>query len=190
MGKRRIPTREECITGIPIVLANAKAHLVGADTLAQGEQYGFAVAHLIYALEECEKARTLGKIALGVSMAEDEIKSGLYEHKERHVGAMVKSVSTGGALLEFVAESLRESVGKRSERREAELWGEINAKHPEVLPADWPETAGDMRVRNLYVDLRDAGWGAPRTPNLRSSSAFDRQSSGCSTTLKPHISWS
>ncbi len=56
MGKRRLPTREECISGIPLMLANARAHFEAADTLAATGKYGFAVAHLVYALEESDQA--------------------------------------------------------------------------------------------------------------------------------------
>jgi hypothetical protein len=26
---------------------------------------------------------------------------------------------------------------------------------------DWPETAGSIRERNLYIDLRESGWSGP-----------------------------
>ena len=161
MAKRRIPTREECISGIPLVLANAQNHLEAADILAQAGRYGFAVAHLVYALEESEKGRTLGKIALGEPMTDETIIRGLYEHRDRHVGAMAKSWSSGGAVMDFLAESLRERVGLREQRTETERWSDVDARHPEVLPLDWPETAGSTRERNLYVDLREAGWASP-----------------------------
>lgn len=45
MAKRRIPTRQECLTGIPLVLDNAEEHLRAADLLAGAGKYGFAVAH-------------------------------------------------------------------------------------------------------------------------------------------------
>ena len=68
------------------MLDNARAHLEAADTLAGAGKYGFAVAHLVYALEESEKGRTLAKVVLGDTLAEDELYRALYHHPERHVG--------------------------------------------------------------------------------------------------------
>jgi len=161
MAKRRIPTREECFAGILPVLANATAHRDAADVLAGRGQHGFAVAHLIYALEESEKARTLAKVAIGELLTEEAIRRGLYEHKDRHVGAMAKSWSSGGAVIDFVAEDVRERVGLRPKRTNVQRWADVDARHPEVLPKDWPESAGTRRERNLYVDLREDGWSGP-----------------------------
>ena len=161
MAKRRIPTREEALVGIPQVLANATAHRDAADLLAAAGQFGFAVAHLVYAIEESEKGRTLAKIALGERLTQGEIRRGLYEHKDRHLGAMVKSASSGGAVVDFMAESLRERVGLRPRRSDAKRWADVDARHPEVLPPSWPQTAGATRERNLYVDLRGDGWSGP-----------------------------
>ena len=161
MAKRRIPTREEALAGIRPVLANATAHRDAADALAATGQFGFAVAHLVYAIEESEKARTLAKIALGEPLTKDEIRRGLYEHKDRHLGAMAKSASSGGAVVDFMAESVRERVGLRPRRSDAKRWADVDARHPEVLPPTWPQTAGATRERNLYVDLREDGWSGP-----------------------------
>jgi AbiV family abortive infection protein len=161
MAKRRLPSRDQCIAGIPVVLANAEEHLEAADVLAGAGKHGFAVAHLVYALEEGEKARTLGKVVLGEAMTEDQIRRGLYEHRDRHVGAMAKSWSSGGAVVDFLTEGLRERVGRRPVRTETERWADVDARHPEVLPVAWPETAGSTRERSLYADLREAGWMSP-----------------------------
>jgi AbiV family abortive infection protein len=161
VAKRRIPNRDECFAGILPVLANATAHRDAAEALAEAGQYGFAVAHLVYALEESEKARTLAKVAMGESLTEDEIRRGLYEHKDRHVGALAKSLSSGGAVMDFAAESLRERVGLRTKRTDAQRLAVIDARHPEVLPMDWPDSARATRERNLYVDLRESGWSGP-----------------------------
>ncbi len=99
MAKRRIPSRDQAISGIWPVLANADGHLEAADVLAAAGKHGYAVAHLVCALEEGEKARTLAKLALGEPMTEDEIRHGLYEHRNRHVGAMTKSWTAGGAVM-------------------------------------------------------------------------------------------
>ena len=161
MSKRQIPTREQCIVGIPHVLANATAHRDAADVLAAAGRHGFAVAHLIYALEESEKARTLAKVVLGENLTEDQIRRGLYEHKDRHIGAMAKSLSSGGAVIDFVAEGMRERIGLRPAKTDAQRWATIDARHPEVLPKDWPETAGAVRERSLYVDMREDRWSGP-----------------------------
>lgn len=73
--------------------------------------------------------------------------------------------------MDYLAESLRESVGLRPARTDVERWADVDAHHPEVLPLDWPETAGNTRERNLYVDLRDEGWVGPAETN---SVAVDR----------------
>jgi AbiV family abortive infection protein len=161
VAKRRVPTRDECITGIPIVLANADQHLQAADQLASAGCYGFGVAHLIYAQEEAEKARALGKIALGGAMTEDEIRRVLYDHRARHIGALAKSRSSGGAVVDFLADTLRERIGMLPSRTEAQRWVDVDARHPEILPPDWSEVAGAERERGIYVDLRDGGWTGP-----------------------------
>ncbi len=161
MTKRRLPNREEALAGVSPVLQNATAHRDAADALAAAGQHGFAVAHLVYALEESEKARTLAKLAMGVALSDEDIRRGLYEHKGRHVGAMAKSLSSGGAVIDYVAETVRERVGLRIGRTDAERWAMIDERHPEILPKNWPETAGAVRERNLYVDLREGGWSGP-----------------------------
>jgi AbiV family abortive infection protein len=162
MARRRVPTRAESLAGILPVLANATAHRDAADVLAASGYYGFAMAHLVLlALEESEKARTLAKVAIGEALSEDAIRRGLYEHKDRHVGAMAKSWSSGGAIIDLAAESLRERLRLRPARTDAQRLADIDARHPEVLPKDWPETAGSIRERNLYVDLGGTGWSEP-----------------------------
>jgi hypothetical protein len=60
-----------------------------------------------------------------------------------------------------MVESLRESVGIRPDRTAAERWADIEARHPEILPKDWADTAGTTRERSLYVDLREGRWSGP-----------------------------
>jgi AbiV family abortive infection protein len=162
MVKRRVPTREQALAGVLPVLQNADAHLGAADALATRGFIGFAVAHLVYAIEESEKARPLAKIALGESLTDAEIRSALYEHRERHLGALAKSLSAGGTVMDYLAESLRERVGLSPPRTDDERRDMINERHPDVLPSDWPETAGGVREHALYVDLRDDGWHSPQ----------------------------
>src|SRR5215471_1495508 len=61
---RRLPKPHEAFDGVPLTLANAESHLRAADLLAGAAEYGYAVSHLILALEECDKARVLGMIWL------------------------------------------------------------------------------------------------------------------------------
>lgn len=150
---RRLPTKDECRAGIPLALDNAELHLASADALAREGVWGFAVAHLIYAVEETEKARTLGKVALGVSLTDDELPDALYSHRVRHAGARNKSW-TSAAVQDFIAE-----LGRRYGKGHPEEPSEYEPA--EALPLDWDEKAGPLRERGLYVDVTEEGWSSP-----------------------------
>jgi len=162
------------------MLDSARAHLEAADILASGGKYGFAVAHLVYALEESEKGRTLAKVVLGDALSDEEIYRALYHHAERHVGALMKSWSSGAAVMDLMAEGLRERIGVRPERTEQERYDEVISRYPEVLPEDWPETAGATREQSLYVDLGEGGWASPLRAD---SSAYERLRPAVATLL-------
>jgi AbiV family abortive infection protein len=156
-----VPNDGESLTGIPIALANAQAHLDCAGLLAAAGFAGPARSFLILSMEESEKARTLGQIALGEALTESEIRGRLYSHPPRHRGALRKSWS-GGATGTYVAESLRERLGMKPERSDTDRWAAALAQHPETLPVNWPEIAGHLREAGFYVDLRDDDqWHSP-----------------------------
>jgi AbiV family abortive infection protein len=163
--KRRLPTSDEARRGIPVVLANAEQHLAAADLLVDatgGGNVGFAAAHLVLAIEEAEKARTLGQIALGDELTEKEVRERLFNHPARHRGALTKSWSSGAAMMDFLAEGLRERLGMGPSRSEEARWTDVMARHPEVLPPDWPDTAGEVREGGMYADMDDDGtWRDP-----------------------------
>jgi len=76
---------------MPLALDNADRHLDSAHALAGKQLYGPAVAHLIYAIEETEKARALGQIWLnswqrrGHGDASDgELRKRIFDHSARH----------------------------------------------------------------------------------------------------------
>ncbi len=78
--------------------------------LADAGLYGPAMAHLVYSLEEAEKARSIGQIWLNSweprrpdRPTDDELKARVFEHAPRHKAAASKS---GGVCLP--SESLRE----------------------------------------------------------------------------------
>src|SRR6266849_6523966 len=153
-GKQRVPTEEESLRGIPVALANAQTHLDCAALLAEKGFAGPARSFLILSIEESEKARTLGQIALGGPLTVSEIRARLYTHPPRYRGALRKSWSRG-ATGTYVAESLRERLRMKPERSDPDRWAAVLAQHPEALQVDWPELAGELREAGFYVDLRD-----------------------------------
>jgi AbiV family abortive infection protein len=159
--KQRVPNEEEALKGIPVALATAQAHLDCAALLAEKGFAGPARSFLILSIEESEKARTLGQIALGEPLTEPEILARLYTHRARHGGALRKSWSRG-ATGTYVAESLRERLTMKPERSDPDRWAAVLAHHPEALPVDWPELAGDLREGGFYSDLKeDDQWHGP-----------------------------
>lgn len=173
MRQRRLPTRDECVAGIPLVLENADGHVAAADALAASGHVGFATAHLILALEESEKARTLGKVAMGEPVSQAELRAAMYEYRPRHVGALGKSWTSGAIplIMEAQKERIWEKLGRAPAKTDEERWTELLARHPEVLPPDWAENAGALRERSFYVDLDERGW---TTPSDRPRADFDR----------------
>jgi AbiV family abortive infection protein len=158
---RHIPSASVALAGIPIVLNSAKDHLDCAAVLAAHGQFGPARAHLILAIEEAEKARTLGQIVLKEPLTEAEIKSRLYSHSKRHIGALRKSWSQG-PTIDYIADSLRERLRLKPTQTDAQRWESAIARHPEALPRDWPEKADELREGGLYVDLGDDDkWHSP-----------------------------
>jgi AbiV family abortive infection protein len=158
-----LPSKEECRQGIALALNNADEHFGAADLLARGGRFGFAVAHLVYALEESEKARTLGKVVIGDILTEDELRSALRDHRARHIGAVGKSWTSGAVALfmQSSKEGLLERLNQLPARAESDRWEDILAAHPEVLPEDWSEQAGPTRERGLYVDFAGTRWSSP-----------------------------
>ena len=79
------------------------------------------------------------------------------------MGAMGQVVDLGaiGIVVDTQRDYLWERLGKRPPRTDDERWREAVERHPEILPLDWPETAGPMRERSLYVDLSEKGWTSP-----------------------------
>lgn len=159
--KRRLPTDEQALSGIPVALGSASKHLECADVLAERGFTGQARSLLILSIEESEKARTLGQIALGEPLTESEALARLYTHTPRYRGALRKSWS-GGATGTYVAESLRERLRMKPKRTEAQRWSAALASHPEALPLDWADVAAVVREAGLYVDIGDDGrWHSP-----------------------------
>jgi AbiV family abortive infection protein len=149
--------------GIPLALANGDEHLAAADVLAENAKFGFAVAHLVYALEESEKARTLGKVVIGADVPAAQLRAALHEHRARHAGAVGKSRTSGATamFMEMNKQRLVERLKHMPARQEDEIWEDALAAHPEVLPEDWAEKAGTIREQSLYVDLTESGWTSP-----------------------------
>jgi AbiV family abortive infection protein len=158
---RRLPTREEAAKGIPVVLKNARAQIDRAALLADQGSFGPAVSFLILAIEETEKARTLGQMVLGEKLDETELRTRLFTHPSRYEGALWKSWSQG-PLLHLALESIREEYGLKPARSDDERLADVVAQHPEALPMDWAEKAGPMREAGFYVDLSEDGeWKSP-----------------------------
>jgi AbiV family abortive infection protein len=158
---RRVPTQPEAESGIPIALRNARAHIECAALLADHGFAGPATSFLILGIEETEKARTLGQIALGTDLTESELLARLFTHPSRYEGALWKSWSKG-SLMTWALEALREELGIKPARSEDQRLAEVIAQHPEALPLDWAAKAGQMREAGLYVDLaEDGNWTSP-----------------------------
>jgi AbiV family abortive infection protein len=163
MPRGPLPSKDECRQGIPLALNNADEHFEAADLLASSGKIGFAVAHLVYALEESEKARTLGKVVIGDTLTEDELRSALHDHRARHVGAVGKSWTSAAVTLFMQSnkEGLLERLHQLPGRTESDRWEDVLASHPEVLPEHWSEQAGPTRERSLYVDFAHTRWSSP-----------------------------
>jgi AbiV family abortive infection protein len=161
-GSRPLPTPQQAFDGVSLALANAERHLHCADLLAGEGEHGSAAAHLVLAIEETDKARVLGLRWLDEGdLTDDEARKRLFSHPPRHEAALAKSW-TSGVVWTASAEALRERLGLRVPRTDAERWADALAQHPEALPGDWPEIAGSLRESGLYVDLQDDGsWHTP-----------------------------
>jgi AbiV family abortive infection protein len=168
MGRRRtLPTAQEALDGIPLAIANAARHLDAARVLADAGLYGPAMAHLVYSLEEAEKARSIGQVWLNSweprrpdRPTDDELKARVFEHAPRHKAAASKSWASGPfwtAMSEHTRERVRLSPAQTAEQRVAMAY----AAHPESLPLDWEDKAYLIREGALYVDLREDGWHTP-----------------------------
>jgi AbiV family abortive infection protein len=158
---RQIPSASIALAGIPIVLQSAQDHLECARILAAHGHFGTARSHLILAIEEAEKARTLGQIVLKEPLTEADIRSRLYSHSTRHVGALRKSWSQG-PTIDYIADSLRERLRLKTAQTDTQRWESAIARHPEALPVDWPDKAGELREAGLYVDFGDDDqWHSP-----------------------------
>ena len=160
--KRRLPTPEEAFVGVPLALANAERHLRCGDALAETGEHGQALAHLVLSLEETDKGRVLGMLWLDEGdLTEDEARSRLFDHRTRNRATFEKSW-TSGVVWTASAEALRERLGLQASRTDEERGADAMAQHPEALPADWPEIAGQLREAGQYVDMDDNGaWHTP-----------------------------
>src|SRR5262249_36322838 len=125
-------------------------------------EHGMAVAHLILAIEETDKARVLCMLWLDEGdLTEEEARARLFDHKTRNRAAFAKSW-TSGVVWTASAEALRERLGPRAPRTDEDRWADAMARHPEALPAEWPEIAGQRREAGLYVDMDgDGNWHSP-----------------------------
>src|SRR5206468_8255783 len=104
---------------IPVVLKNARAQIDRAALLGDQGSVGPAVSFLILAIEEAEKARTLGQMVLGEKLDEGKLRTRLFTHPSRYEGALWKSWSKG-PLLHLALESLREEYGLKPVRSDDE----------------------------------------------------------------------
>jgi len=164
---RILPTPQQARDGMPLALDNADRHLDSARALAGKQLYGPAVAHLIYAIEETEKARALGQVWLnswqrrGHGDATDgELRKRIFDHSARHKAAADKTWAIG-PFWTVMAEATREHVRLSPQRTPEERVAMALAQHPEALPLDWHDRAGPTREAALYVDLAADGWHTP-----------------------------
>src|SRR2546425_399438 len=168
MARQRIlPTPQQARDGVPLALDNADRHLDAGRVLAVEQLHGPAVAHLIYAIEETEKARALGQIWVnswqrrGNGDATDhELRRRIFDHSARHKAAADKTWAIG-PFWTVMAEATREHVRLSPQHTPQERVAIALAQHPEALPLDWHDRAGPTREAALYVDLGADGWHTP-----------------------------
>jgi AbiV family abortive infection protein len=168
MPRRRVlPTPQEALEGIPLAIANAGRHLDAASVLAEAHLLGPAVSHLIYSIEEAEKARSIGQVWLNSWQphrpdrpTDTELRDRIFDHRARHEAAANKSWASG-PFWTVMAEATREHVRLSPARTPEQRVAIAHAAHPEALPADWEQSAYLLREGALYVDLRDDGWHTP-----------------------------
>jgi AbiV family abortive infection protein len=168
MARERIlPTPSQARDGVPLALENAARHLDAARVLAVEQLYGPAVAHLVYTIEETEKARAFGQIWLNSwqrrgpgDATDDQLRDRIFNHSARHKAAAMKSWASGPFWTAMAAET-RERVRLSPGRTQQERVAEAYAQHPEALPLDWEKHAASIREGALYVDLRADGWNTP-----------------------------
>jgi len=152
---------------VPLALENADRHIKAAEALAVAKLYGVAVAHLIYAIEEAEKARSLGQLWINSwqrrshgDATDAELRARIFDHSPRHRAAAAKSFAIG-PVWTVIAEETRERVRLAPARTPQERLAMAFEEHPEALPLDWDGRAGPMREAALYVDHFEGRWHTP-----------------------------
>ncbi len=180
--QREIPSADVALRGIPIVLKSSKAHPDCAAILAEHGHFGAARSHLILAIEESEKARTLGQIVLKDPLPEGTVRLRLYSHSERHIGALRKSWSQG-ATVDYAVDSLRERLRLKPAQSDEQRWQLAIARHPEALPEDWPARANQLREAacTLILVPTACGTALPMSTQRSMWSSCQRLSTCCST---------
>jgi len=144
MARRRVlPTPEQALEGIPLAVANAGRHLDAARLLGDGHEYALAVAHLVYSIEEAEKARSLGQVWLNSWQrfrperpSDEELRARIFDHPARHRAAANKSWASG-PFWTMMADATREHVRLAPQKTPEQRVAIAQAAHPEALPADW-----------------------------------------------------
>lgn len=164
---RVLPTPQRAFEGIPLAIENAARHLDAARLLSEALSYGLAVAHLVYSIEEAEKARSLGQVWLNSWQgprpdrpSDADLLARIFDHPARHRAAANKSWASG-PFWTMMAEATREHVRLSAARTPEQRVAMAHAAHPEALPADWDSRAGFIRESSLYVDLRNDRWHTP-----------------------------
>src|SRR5439155_7474476 len=164
---RKLPTPEQARQGVPLALENADRHIEAARVLAAAQLHGQAIAHLIYSIEETEKARSFGQLWINSwqgrrhgDATDAELQGRIFDHSPRHAAAAAKSFAIG-PVWTIMSEATRERVRLSPPRTPQERPAMAYEEHPEALPGDWDDRAGPMREAALYVDHLDGRWRTP-----------------------------
>jgi AbiV family abortive infection protein len=171
-----VPTSKETDVGIRFAIESAERHLRAADLLAEANEFGLGLSHLILASEEAIKAAVYGWVATRCPYPPKFVEKFLRQHGVRHKMAEHLAVMENG-IREFLErawaiEAANPSGDPRSNRAyfqaAMELPDQLGKRIKDDPPADlypkpthWWRDANRQKNRGFYVDYENGTWSTP-----------------------------
>jgi AbiV family abortive infection protein len=174
LNERPIPmprTKDEYRQGVRLAVDNAERHLRCAELLAQADEWGPAVSHLVLAIEEAVKADVLAdKTAKGAksTYTDEKVAQLLRSHNPRHPIALAMSLPPppwwADLVLAFVLGLIY--LGTPEDARPSldaiqAYQLDAAADRKAILPHDWADHAKKWRELGMYASFTLSGWESP-----------------------------